>query len=141
MALKDEDILDKFNGAMQDGHCQAKMYDVYFSLENLVEALTNIRNSKCYGVAINVDTAIKSVITHELIHAVSFGFVKLYKDSFKDEAYTDYFAKELFSTIWPEETYFTNYDYPFDSENAKQKSKILKDVVQDRMSYFMGNSK
>lgn len=140
MALKDDGVVETFNKAMQNKHCQAKLYDVYFSLENLEDALCNIEESADYGEIINKDTAIKSVITHELVHAVSIGFAN--SSTFEDEVYTDYFAKEIFSTIWPKETYFTNYDYPFNSENAKKiqdRSRKLGVVeLKDRNLYFMG---
>lgn len=150
-SFKDDDSVRTFNSrvmstakcaAISTAKCVAKKYDILININNIRVSLSNIK--KRYGVDIDENIAIKSNIIHELVHSVSRGYVnECIVDSTKDEAYTDYFAKEIFDGLNCGDQYFSNYQYPFDSKMVQeiyQYSEGLKDItVNERNLYFRGN--
>lgn len=149
-SFKDDDSVRTFNSrvmstatcaAISTAKCVAKKYDILINIKNIRASLSNIK--KGYGVDIDENIAIKSNIIHELVHSVSRGYVNEYiVDSTKDEAYTDYFAKEIFDGLNCGDQYFSNYQYPFDSKRVQeiyQYIEGLKDITEnERNLYFKG---
>ena len=77
----------------------AKMYDFVISLSTIKTFAKN--------KGINEVVALKSVITHEFVHAVSVGFaLDDTKECYdKDEEFTDFYAEEIFKAICPDSEY------------------------------------
>ena len=142
-SFKDDDSVSFFNSnVMYPANYAAKKYDILINIKNIRASLSNIK--KGYGVDIDENDAIKSNIIHELVHSVSRGYVnECMVDSIKDEAYTDYFAKEIFDGLNCGDQYFSNYQYPFDSKMVQeiyQYSEGLKNITEnERNLYFRGN--
>lgn len=94
LCLKEKGLVDEWKNT--------KLYDILISIKAM--ECTAERNS------INADTVLKSIITHEFMHAVSVGFAGDNTDEYeKDEQYTDYFAKEVFEALNASEKYYSPY--------------------------------
>lgn len=103
-SFKDMENVDGANGYRKNG---LKLYDIIIFYENIELSIKFIKEN--LKKEIKKDVAIKSLITHELMHSLSRGFAK--ENMLKDEAYTDYYAKIVFDNICSDQVYFTPYEY------------------------------
>ncbi len=89
--IKDEEKVKEWEGA--------KRFDFVISLSTIKTFAKN--------KGINEVVALKSVITHEFVHAVSVGFaLDDTKECYdKDEEFTDFYAEEIFKAICPDSEY------------------------------------
>lgn len=123
-SFKDMENVDGANEYCKNG---LKLYDIIIFYKNIELSIKYIKEK--LNKEIKKDVAIKSLITHELMHSLSRGFAFEKENMLKDEAYTDYYAKIVFDNICSDQVYFTPYEYLNDDtynnfrKEAEDKSK------------------
>ena len=138
LTLKETGYVEYFNKQLS-GYPKVKLYDIVISSCAIEQALQIVKEK--FKTEIDCDTAIKSIITHEFIHAISVGYVS-YPDmdtrnnKSKDESHTDFLANKLFTAIYPERKYFTTYDYPQTDDYEEEMSIITEESIRQ---YFLGD--
>lgn len=139
LTLKEECYVKYFNERLQGKQTTVKLYDIIINIDSIDKSLEIVK--KDFTTIIDRETAIKSIITHEFMHAISHGYVLYPEDDKrnnkdKDESHTDYLAKKLFNKCCSDRTYFTTYDFPKTDGYEKEMSAITENSIR---TYFLGD--